>query len=178
MTLTEATQVLGNLGEFVGAIAVVATLVYLSIQVRNAGRSATLAAVESNRSERRAWFLALRDSPYMPSIFLKLREGEPLDSDELMRLNWQHSADWGLVYSEWVQRELGLMGEFATSDEMSLRLLLGSPAAMDWWNEFGSRIYLARFVEHVNRAASAPLAEIRLPLFDRPSEDSEGGDVG
>ncbi len=31
----ETIQMLGNLGEFVGAIAVVATLVYLAIQVRH-----------------------------------------------------------------------------------------------------------------------------------------------
>ena len=31
----EAIQILGNLGEFVGALAVVATLIYLTIQVRN-----------------------------------------------------------------------------------------------------------------------------------------------
>ncbi len=35
MTFTELSQLLGNLGEFIGAIAVVATLVYLAIQVRH-----------------------------------------------------------------------------------------------------------------------------------------------
>ena len=35
MSITELSQVLGNFGEFVGAIAVVATLVYLAIQVRH-----------------------------------------------------------------------------------------------------------------------------------------------
>ena len=169
MTLIEISQLLGNMGEFVGAIAVVATLVYLSIQVRNTGRSAMLAAVASNRAERRAWFVALRDSPYMPNIESKLAAGEALDSDETLRLTYHNGAAWGLLYSEWVQRELGLMGEFSTSDEMSLRLLLGSPSAMDWWNDFGSRIYPAPFAEHVSRAATAPLAETRSPLFNRPS---------
>ena len=35
MTITELSQTLGNFGEFVGAIAVVATLVYLAMQVRH-----------------------------------------------------------------------------------------------------------------------------------------------
>ncbi len=34
MTVIELSQVLGNFGEFFGAIAVVGTLVFLSIQVR------------------------------------------------------------------------------------------------------------------------------------------------
>jgi hypothetical protein len=33
--MLEITQILGNLGEFVGALAVVATLIYLAIQVRH-----------------------------------------------------------------------------------------------------------------------------------------------
>jgi len=40
MSLVETTQILGNVGEFVGAIAVVVTLAYLAVQVRH-GREAT-----------------------------------------------------------------------------------------------------------------------------------------
>jgi hypothetical protein len=46
------------------------------------------------------------------------------------------------------------MGEFAPSDEMSLRTMLGSPPAMDFWNAAGSRIFPARFVEYVNGLAA------------------------
>ncbi len=34
MTMMETAQLLGNFGEFVGAIAVVATLMYLAFQIR------------------------------------------------------------------------------------------------------------------------------------------------
>ena len=43
MDLITAAQLLGNFGEFFGAIAVVATLIYLGIQIRQ-GNSATQAA--------------------------------------------------------------------------------------------------------------------------------------
>ena len=39
MTLVETAQLLGNFGEFVGAIAVVVTLGYLAIQIRQNTRS-------------------------------------------------------------------------------------------------------------------------------------------
>jgi hypothetical protein len=39
MTLMETAQLLGNFGEFVGAVAVVATLVYLIIQVRHGAKN-------------------------------------------------------------------------------------------------------------------------------------------
>ena len=38
MSLTEVTQILGNLGEFFGSIAVVVTLIYLVVQVRQSAR--------------------------------------------------------------------------------------------------------------------------------------------
>jgi hypothetical protein len=46
MDLVTTTQVMGNVGEFIGAIAVVATLFYLALQVRE-GKKATEANTES-----------------------------------------------------------------------------------------------------------------------------------
>ncbi len=52
MSLLEVTAVLGNLGEFVGAIAVVVTLFYLAIQVRH-GKEATVANTRSLEESRK-----------------------------------------------------------------------------------------------------------------------------
>ena len=51
MSWLETTALLGNLGEFVGALAVVATLIYLAIQVRYAKASldANTAALAEDR---------------------------------------------------------------------------------------------------------------------------------
>jgi hypothetical protein len=51
MDIQGTTQVLGNLGEFVGAIAVVVTLIYLAAQVRQSRESmdANTSALEENR---------------------------------------------------------------------------------------------------------------------------------
>ena len=62
MDLMEIFQLLGNLGEFLGAFAVFATLLYLAVQVRDASRAAKFAAVEANRAQRIAGFNAMRDS--------------------------------------------------------------------------------------------------------------------
>ncbi len=50
MTLTDTAQLMGNFGEFFGAIAVVATLVYLVVQIKQASR-ATIFSSEQRRSE-------------------------------------------------------------------------------------------------------------------------------
>ena len=49
MTIMEMAQLLGNLGEFFGSIAVVATLVYLAIQIRHSSRQ-TETQIEQSQS--------------------------------------------------------------------------------------------------------------------------------
>ena len=58
MDLMDTAQLLGNIGEFVGAIAVVATLFYLAIQVRQS-KAATEANTASLRENQK---IALADS--------------------------------------------------------------------------------------------------------------------
>ncbi len=155
MTLMEISQVLGNVGEFVGAIAVVATLLYLAVQVREAGRSSKSAAVQASRETRIAWFSSGRDSPHLPAIQAKALAGEALEAEDELRLTYHYASNWGLLYSEWVQRELGVTGEFATSDDMDMKFLLSSRGALEFWRGLGERTFPARFVEYVNKAAPA-----------------------
>jgi hypothetical protein len=56
MTLMETAQLLGNFGEFVGAIAVVGTLVYLAVQVGHSrgALDANTRALDENRKLTRA----------------------------------------------------------------------------------------------------------------------------
>ena len=83
MTITE----LGALGEFVGAIAVVATLVYLALQVRQS-KLATLAATEFARDELTIRSLqAERDSPYVAPLRAKAASGEDFDEADRFRVD-------------------------------------------------------------------------------------------
>ena len=61
MTLMETSQLLGNMGEFVGAIAVVATLLYLAIQLRNSTIQARASAYQTTGIALGQYFLSLDD---------------------------------------------------------------------------------------------------------------------
>ncbi len=159
MDLMEIIQLLGNLGEFLGAFAVFATLLYLAVQVRDASRAAKFAAVQANRAQRIAAFSAMRDSPYLPPILVKIQEGEALNAEDQIRLTSHNSAVWALLYAEWVQRDLGVMGEFATRDEVPMAIVLLSPSAMVLWQNAVRRVYPARFVEYVDKVTGAREAE-------------------
>lgn len=140
---------LGNVGEFVGSLGVLATLAYLSVQVRAAGQSSKFAAIQANRSERLEWFKAARDSPYIAAIYQKQENGEPLGEADQYRLEMHSAGMWALIFSDWVQSELGLAGEYATKEGITLHMALNRPAAMRWWDANGPRTYPPVFVEFV-----------------------------
>jgi len=142
-------QLLGSYGEFIGSIAVLATLIYLALQTRQTGRSTTFAAVQAYRAERMAWFQSNRDSPYMPKIFVKAETGQSLDAEEEYRLRSHNSALWGSVYSQWLQHELALTGRYATKDASMISMAISTPRALEWWERKGASPYPDEFCEYV-----------------------------
>ena len=142
---------IGAVGEFVGALAVLITLVYLARQVAHARREQQIAAVRANRDERRQWFEAMRDSPYMPSILCKVQAGEPLEPEDQLRWQTHKSLAWSILYSEWVQSQFNLKGEFSPDFDVTLEISLRLPGMVKWFHETGTRLYPASFRSHVEK---------------------------
>ncbi len=107
----ETIQMLGSLGEFVGAIAVVATLVYLAIQVRRSKEAMDANTQSLNESRKLAMAQAYQaraalaeeavrenvHSDYWPPLAVKLNERglDALSPEERRRLHYFHQA-WAL----------------------------------------------------------------------------------
>ncbi len=140
---------IGAGAEVVGAIAIVVTLLYLAIQVRVGGVTAKLQAVQANREQRIAMYLSERDSPYIPIIRAKIESGEELARDEEIRLARHVTAMWAITYSDWVQNDLGLAGEYATHDDAWMATILSYPYVMKWWNDYGPNVYPPKFVSYI-----------------------------
>ena len=155
-------QAIGAICETIGGMAVVITLLYVARQVRHARREQQIAAVRANRNERLEYHAAARDSAYLPGILCKLHAGEDLSPEEALRLRFHHAASWGLLYSEWVQAQLGLPGEFATSHQVNIAFVLAQPTAAVWFRDFGERLYPSRFVAYVKRIQE----ELNTPSSD------------
>jgi hypothetical protein len=114
MDLQATAQLLGNFGEFFGAIAVVVTLGYLAVQVRH-GREATEANTKSLRSAARfeagkCWTeeaLQLALSPDMATIVATGFENVTrLDDNQRQRLvawNLQHFFMADMLYQQYVE---------------------------------------------------------------------------
>jgi len=80
-------QDLGNLGEFVGALAVVISLLYLAFQIRQNTRA--LHSSSYSQTVEQGWLvnLAIAQDADLARIFADLSEGHPLDPPDELRLN-------------------------------------------------------------------------------------------
>ena len=101
MTLMDTAQLLGNFGEFFGAIAVVATLIYLALQIRQNTRSmdetrkvALTGSYQSRHDALTSINRHIADSEDLAAISVKVLEaGWPADSVSLDVLTpWNVSA--------------------------------------------------------------------------------------
>ena len=106
--MLEITQILGNLGEFVGAIGVVATLIYLAIQVRHSAellkinneaikenaRLARAAALERHSDAVSRWRGKLIENAAVARLWQSAIDGDQLDGVERVR--------WENLIIEWI----------------------------------------------------------------------------
>ena len=145
-------EAIGAAGEVLGAVAVLVTLIYLAVQVRQTRMTQRLDSVRTNRTERREFFTAVRDSPFMPAILAKLEAGEAITAEESIRLMNHYSAHWGLIFSQWVQVQTGLPQEFQPSLQPFFRYSFEQPECMNWFEEYGRTIYPDKFVLEVETA--------------------------
>ena len=150
MTLMDTAQLLGNFGEFVGAFAVVGTLVYLAVQVGRSKKSTdeNTRALEENRKMTKAdnmrqltksWNEILRDSTgtrETASIFVRgNRNLSDLDEVEqiiysslLVPLFDHHLSALQMVRDGFLEEEITELLDVMLGD-----LLRNNPGARRWW---------------------------------------------
>jgi len=144
-------EAIGAVGEIVGASAVLITLLYLAIQIKQARNDQKMNAIRNSRLARREFSKFLADSAHATGILAKANRGEALEDDEQINLAGINALHWGILYSEWIDRELGLAGEYTTSDTSTISFLLTTPSALDWFALYGRGVYPAQFVDYMER---------------------------
>ena len=143
MTVIELSQVLGNFGEFVGAFAVVATLAYLSVQVKLSrvatsenNRFMRAAAIDTHFEQYNGIRRMVASNPDVARIWLAGREGDALDPIEDLRFK-NLAIDYVLVHSNMATRGAAIgdreMVEFAI--RTLKESILGSPGLARIWRE-------------------------------------------
>ncbi len=147
--MLEVIETLGNLGEFIGAIAVVVTLVYLSVQVRHSRVliEANNAATEENTRFVKAgamdryndvvsrWRGRLIESEEAASIWDKALRRQPIEGADAIRLenlwiDWINTHRSNFTHAEAVGDE-GLKRQAVMSVATSMR---NTPLFLEAWH--------------------------------------------
>ena len=134
-------QDLGSLGEFVAAIATVATLIYLAIQIRqntneqrNSSRLATTRLITD-------WHTAVMSDPELVRIFSAgFLEPDKLESADRARFIWIVAAFASRMEEMYTQYKAGLIephlwGQYRATTAS----FLANPILKEWWD---SRVFV------------------------------------
>ena len=148
MDLIDTAQLLGNFGEFFGAIAVVVTLAYLAVQIRQ-GTSATEAASrDAAMAHTLSFFQQSLDNQVIARAIHKRRAGEPIDEfekDQLLRYqsynfkvfeNIHTHHEQGVIPDDEWEYFRGIMKLVLTVDEEAVTLFESSRNTGLWKGNF------------------------------------------
>ncbi|MEP6391070.1 MAG: hypothetical protein ABJ056_14235 [Halioglobus sp.] len=141
-------EAIGALAELCGAAAVVATLVYFAVQIRQNNkllRSGSRQALVGNDVTSLAANLQHTD------VFAKYVAGKPLSAEEQLRMSFMFTLDLRNREFEYFQYQNGLLDE---ETWLSFRKVIlinhSSKLGLMWWNKVGKGIVDPEFAKAVD----------------------------
>jgi len=143
---------LGSFGELVGAIATVATLLYLAVQIRENTSWMKRQALESVVDRLANWSSRLRDNPEALNIYL--RGYDDFNSLEEAEKRSYHFTMFEMLAAIETSIEHGkndsIKSESIESGDRWIRRELGGAGAKVWWAKMGREQFARDFVVKVD----------------------------
>ena len=162
---------LAALGELVGGLGVIATLLFLALEVRNNSRILRANAKTAGMESFANYNEMIATDPFIaPLIQAVLRgEGAQLDDVEMFRFTTAVRALIQRMEAQYFQYVEGLVDEeYWTQRRVWLKGFLDNPALSEWWaREAKSSQVTEQFVRHINSTPAAP----RIGIDGRIAED-------
>lgn len=137
---------IGAIGEIIGAIAVVVTLLYLAVQVRQNTRTTEHAIKRGVHGDARSWTDKLIQDPELTDLYRAGMNGEELSSGDRLRFSMlldQLFVHWDHAYA---------FDAFGFVDNSHIHGVLSKTGGVSYWKRAISRRHSfdPGFVEHVN----------------------------
>ena len=122
---------LGALGEFVGSVGVIATLIYVAIQIRQTQRAVNANTFQSLSDTSISLFALSASEDGIVEAMTKQISGEALSRNDLYRAQNLYRATVRNIENWHFQWEQGLLPD----DKMEAmgRAMAGWPSADEWW---------------------------------------------
>ena len=146
---------LASIGEFVGGIGVLATLVFLVLEIRRSTKTLRANAKTAGMESLATFNELIASDAEIAAIFQRILSGESLnsfDANELFRFHIMVRALVQRMEAQYFQYVEGLIEPGYWKQRRSwLKSFVDSPALRDWWlAEANSAQYTEEFVLHIN----------------------------
>ncbi len=141
---------LGALGEFVGSIGVIVTLIYLAVQIKHNTKALRSSTIET-ATERKQF--ELRWSSDISAAFVKsATDPDSLTPEESWQLTEWHNSAFLARHNEFLQYRLGLIDEETwRQSERIISFILGTDWALNWWDKAGKAVFDQEFLDEMDR---------------------------
>ena len=134
-------QLLGNYGEFLGAIAVVVTLIYLAVQIRQNTESLRLGAELELSRQITEWHSRVTADPELVRIWNAAIDSESMGAEDGARFTWLVAEVFHLYEGHFEFYRKGHLSEKSWQPKIQTLLgLLQNPLVAHWWNQKRSPI--------------------------------------
>jgi hypothetical protein len=138
-------QTLANLGEFIGSLAVLVTLIYLSIQTKQTVTNARQSSHSDILARRQQLMILLMDRDFI-AVWSKGCSRQKMDSIDAQRFTSFAVSFLSHVQDTYIQFKAGLIDEGVWEAERALMAVsFSQPGFLDWW-EHGKQFLTAEFV--------------------------------
>jgi hypothetical protein len=138
---------LGNIGDFLGGIAVIVTLIYLARQIRENTKVARLQTLQTIKSDALQLRIAGIQSPDIAVILAKsVEDSSSLTTTERIRFNLLCAGVFENFDQSYQAAVMGLIDHFG--NEHLLRSYLSQEAVRQWWSD-ARDLFHPDFVSHV-----------------------------
>ena len=140
---------LADFSEIISSIAIVVTLIYLTVEIR---QNTNALYAESSQSVLSAAQTELFELMENPDIVLSMIQTDPLTAEDQVRIGAFLAATMRAREFSWLQFQSGIIDEAQWGTEIAvIRSILDSPRSRDWWENNGRNNFDAGFVEFVDR---------------------------
>lgn len=129
-------EIIGSTGEWAGAIAVVATLFYLAVQIRQNTNSMRGQTEMEYTKETVAWVSRISANPNLQELWRKGVSGEPMDPEERQQYMWFNIEWFFLCEGMFRQYNRGLLDEstWNTLADALVAFLVEDDVLREWWD--------------------------------------------
>jgi hypothetical protein len=145
-------EAVGATANLFAAVGVIATLIYLSIQIRQNTKAVRSSSIQNLVQSFSTTAQAALENEYIIPLLLKANAGaEALTQEERARLHFWFIMTFRRFEGVYFQRDLGIVdAEVIDGFERSQMAILASKSAQQWWAN-SKEIFNSGFVSYVEK---------------------------